>query len=273
MSLMPLSSRPDYLQGTAGMLIVAAAVFVLVAGIGAAASLWGDPPAATSSRNAASSLPARSGVDGDLARLKDYTRSIEAKEPVSKVAAGDLLPDVNTMIERLAARLEGAPQDIKGWQMLGWSYLNTGQYQQAASAYARAAALDPSSAEIKRSYEEAKAKASGGGNSETVSPSHSDAVGKAADGSTVETATKFEAGPPHESNAAIRSMVDGLANRLEKSPRDAEGWTRLMRSRVVLGERDVAVTAFRKALEVFNDDAAVSDRIKAAAIALGLKAE
>ena len=78
--------------------------------------------------------------------------------------------------------------------------------------------------------------------------------------------------PPGEHDA-IRSMVDGLAARLESSPRDVEGWTRLMRSRVVLGERDVAATAFRKALEVFKDDAAATGRISATAIELGLKAE
>ena len=60
-------------------------------------------------------------------------------------------------------------------------------------------------------------------------------------------------------------MVDGLADRLERSPRDVEGWTRLMRSRVVLGEREVAATAFRKALDVFKDDTAASAKITAAA--------
>jgi cytochrome c-type biogenesis protein CcmH len=79
--------------------------------------------------------------------------------------------------------------------------------------------------------------------------------------------------PPREHDAAIRSMVDGLADRLESSPRDVEGWTLLMRSRVVLGEREVAATTFRKALEVFKDDRAASDKIRAAAIGLGLKAE
>ena len=68
-------------------------------------------------------------------------------------------------------------------------------------------------------------------------------------------------------------MVDGLASRLESSPHDVDGWARLMRSRVVLGEREVAATAFRKALEVFKDDQAASGKITAAAIALGLKAE
>ena len=193
---------------------------------------------------------------------------METEEPASKAAAGKPLPDVNTMIERLAARLETAPDDIKGWRMLGWSYFNTGHYEQAAAAYAKAVELDPNSAELKLSYEEAKAKASG-----TASSLQTEAAGNGGDDLHVAKGAKSEAMPPHESDAAIRAMVDGLANRLESSPRDVEGWTRLMRSRVVLGEREVAATAFRKALEVFKDDQAASGRITAAAIELGLKAE
>jgi cytochrome c-type biogenesis protein CcmH len=227
------------------MLIVTAAVFLLVAGIGAVTSYVGDAPEATGSGDS----------DGEmLARLKDYTRSIGTKEPASIAAAGELLPDVDTMTKRLAARLETTPEDIKGWRMLGWSYFNTGRYEQAAAAYARAVGLDPNSAELKISYEEAKAKAAEIDNKKAAS-------------------SLPEATPPREYDAAIRSMVNGLADRLEGSPRDVEGWTRLMRSRVVLGEREVAVTALRKALEVFKDDQAASGKITAAAIELGLKAE
>ena len=198
-----------------------------------------------------------------LARLKDYTRSIGTEEPASTAAAGKLLPDVNTMIERLAARLETAPGDIKGWRMLGWSYFNTGRYEQAATAYARAVELDPNSAELKLAYEEAKAKASG--QQPRPTPSARMVTDKRREDAKRCLRTSDD--------AAIRSMVDGLADRLESSPRDVEGWTRLMRSRVVLGEREVAATAFRKALEVFKDDPAASGKITAAAIELGLKAE
>ena len=208
-----------------------------------------------------------------LARLIDYTRSIETEEPASMAAAGIPLPEVNTMIERLAARLETTPEDIEGWRMLGWSYFHTARYEQAATAYARAVELDPSSAELKLSYEEAKAKASEGDDLETASSLQTEPVAKGGDGLSVEKITKSEAMPPREHDAEIRSMVDGLADRLESSPRDVEGWTLLMRSRVVLGEREVAATAFRKALEVFKDDSAASGKITAAAIELGLKAE
>jgi cytochrome c-type biogenesis protein CcmH len=254
-------------------LILAAAVFLLVAGIGAVASYVG-PPKATGSGDTISLSLSRSGSDGEmLARLTDYTRSIGTEEPASMAASDKLLPDVNTMIERLAARLETTPKDIDGWRMLGWSYFQTARYEQAAAAYARAVYLDPSSAELKLSYEEAKAKASQSDDFETASSLQTEAVGKGGDGLSVEKITKTEAMLPRERDAAIRSMVDGLADRLESSPRDVEGWTLLMRSRVVLGERQVAATAFRKALEVFKDDSAASGKITTAAIELGLKAE
>jgi cytochrome c-type biogenesis protein CcmH len=146
--------------------------------------------------------------------------------------------------------------------MLGWSYFHTGRYKEAASALAKAVELDPGSAELKLAYEEAKAKASG-----TTSGV---AKGNDAPGGEKKTTSEATAPPEHD---AIRAMVDGLAARLESSPRDVEGWMRLMRSRVVLGEVEVAARAFHKALEIFKDDASASGKISAAASELGLKAE
>jgi cytochrome c-type biogenesis protein CcmH len=258
------------LQSTPQMLFVAAAVFLLVSGIGAAISYVGSTPEATRSGETISF----SGPDGEmLTRLTDYARSIGTEQPSSLTAAGELLPDVNAMIERLAARLETTPQDIKGWRMLGWSYFHTARYEQAATAFGRALELDPGSAELKLSYEEAKAKASESDNLEIASSLQTGAIDKIGDGLSVEKVTTPEAMPARERDAAIRSMVDGLAHRLESSPRDVDGWIHLMRSRVVLGEREVAATAFRKALEVFVDDQAASGTIMAAASELGLKAE
>jgi tetratricopeptide (TPR) repeat protein len=269
MSLMPRAASRDYFRGATGTLIVGVAVFILIAGIGAAISFW--TPAATSSGSAASSSHSRSGSDGDVARLENYTRSITTEKPAS--AAGELLPDVNTMIDRLAARLKAAPEDGKGWKMLGWSYFNTGRYEEAAAAYAKAVELDPSSAEVKRLHEEAKAKASGSGPSETTSASQAVATAANSEDPHGGQPAKSEARPSFQRDPAIRSMVDGLAARLERDPRDAEGWARLMRSRIVLGERDVAVTAYRKALDVFKGDADATGKITAAANELGLKAE
>ena len=185
------------LRGTAGTLIVAAAGFLLVVGIGVATSYVGVPPEATGSGDTISSSPSRSGSNGEmLARLTDYTRSIGTEESASMAAAGKLLPDVNTMIERLAARLVTTPGDIEGWRMLGWSYFRTARYEQAATAYARAVELDPSSAELKLSYEDAKAKAAESGNSEIASSLQNEAVGTNANAPSVEKLTQSESVPP-----------------------------------------------------------------------------
>lgn len=79
-----------------------------------------------------------------------------------------------------------------------------------------------------------------------------------------------EAMPPADRTAMIRGMVDGLASRLERSPRDADGWIRLIRSRVVLGEGDLARQALARGLAAFADDAPERGRIATAAQDLGV---
>jgi cytochrome c-type biogenesis protein CcmH/NrfG len=267
MTASPNHDRP------AGAWIVAAAIFLLVAGIGTALSYMSDAPETRREGDTLSLLLSRSESNDEmLQRLTDYAGSPETGDHASVAPADKMLPDVNTMIERLANRLKTSPNDIEGWRMLGWSYFQTGRYQQAVTAYARAVELDPSSAEFKRAYEDAKAKAAESSNIETASSLPTETAGKGEDLRVDKVATS-EATPPSEREAAIRSMVEDLASRLESSPRDVEGWTLLMRSRVVLGEKEVAATAFRKALEVFKDDTAASGRIAAAATELGLKAE
>jgi cytochrome c-type biogenesis protein CcmH len=97
-----------------------------------------------------------------------------------------------------------------------------------------------------------------------------------------ESGTPIEKGPnaqdlqsakamsPADRSAMIRDMVDGLARRLEQSPRDADGWIKLIRSRIVLGEIEQARRAFSRSIEVFTDEPQQRDRIVAAARQLGL---
>ena len=80
-----------------------------------------------------------------------------------------------------------------------------------------------------------------------------------------------EAMAPADRTAMIRGMVDGLASRLERSPRDADGWIRLIRSRIVLGEDDLAKQALERGLAAFADDAQERERIAAAARELAVR--
>jgi cytochrome c-type biogenesis protein CcmH len=66
------------------------------------------------------------------------------------------------MIAELEAKMRQNPNDPQGWQMLGWSYMSTGRYSDAAGAYGRAASLDPSNADYKSAQGEALVKAGDG---------------------------------------------------------------------------------------------------------------
>lgn len=68
----------------------------------------------------------------------------------------------------------------------------------------------------------------------------------------------------------ISGMVEGLERRLAQDPRDAEGWVRLMRSRMVLGEYDRARAALQQGLTAFRDDRATQQRLRAAASELNV---
>ena len=61
---------------------------------------------------------------------------------------------------------------------------------------------------------------------------------------------------PDERMEMIRSMVEGLAARLEENPHDPQGWLRLARSYTVLGEAEEALATLRRAVELAPDDLA-----------------
>jgi cytochrome c-type biogenesis protein CcmH len=288
--------------------------------------------------------------DAEVARLEAYAQGLA---PPSANDGQDKqgLPDVETMIERLAARLETAPADVEGWRMLGWSYANVQQPAKAADAYARAVKLQPRSAELRLAYAEALvATASGTVTADavvqlertlTLEPGHAEAryfltlakaqsgkkqdalsewrslqtqikaqnlddepwvadlrqrvqalaaeLGEEASGAIgghasmpkmpsrgslsqplPEILQRIQTLPSDRRQGLIRSMVDGLENRLRSEPKDEEGWLRLIRSRVVLGEPEPAHEALKHALAIFGDDEQARMRILAGAKQLGV---
>lgn len=104
-------------------------------------------------------------ADQALTDLRAYANNIDAESgPSATSPAGanaTQLPDVDTMIGKLVARLQKQPDDVKGWKMLGWSYLNTGMPKEAAKAYETALKLDPDDIEIKKALETANSAEAG----------------------------------------------------------------------------------------------------------------
>jgi len=76
----------------------------------------------------------------------------------------------------------------------------------------------------------------------------------ALDQQTMQDASNMSAG---DQQAMIRSMVDGLEQKLAANPDNLDGWLRLIRARAVLGDTDKAKAAYKKALEQYsgNQDA------------------
>jgi cytochrome c-type biogenesis protein CcmH len=89
-------------------------------------------------------------------------------------------------------------------------------------------------------------------------------------GPTPEQMTAARSIPPGQQDQMVRAMVDGLAARLRANPRDADGWIRLMRSRMVLHDPAAAGEALRAALAAFQGDAATQRRLRSAARELGV---
>ncbi len=60
------------------------------------------------------------------------------------ISSGSGPPDIEEMVASLAARLEGSPDDVNGWKMLGRSYTTMQNFDGAVLAYERAVALEQS---------------------------------------------------------------------------------------------------------------------------------
>ena len=76
--------------------------------------------------------------------------------------------------------------------------------------------------------------------------------------------------PPEQQSEMVKGMVDRLANRLRQNPKDADGWMRLMRSRMVLGEVEAAREAHKSGLAAFEQDSAARAKLDRAARELGI---
>lgn len=139
--------------------LVIVATGLSVFSIGSVVSQFGKRETAAGVSSPIATDP-HAGQDGALSSsLAHYVQKADADKAAAGTGGGQPLPDVNTMIDRLAARLRMEPGDTNGWRMLGWSYFHTERYGEAASAYAKALELDPQSTDLRNAYSTAKAKA------------------------------------------------------------------------------------------------------------------
>jgi cytochrome c-type biogenesis protein CcmH len=80
-------------------------------------------------------------------------------------------------------------------------------------------------------------------------------VGAAPPGPTTEDVAAAEQMTPQDRLAMVRGMVERLADRLKQDGSDVDGWLRLVRAYMVLGERERALSAVADARKALGHDA------------------
>lgn len=141
--------------------------------------------------------------------------------------------DFQTLLPRFEARLAENPEDATGWHLYGRTLMLAGDVPAGLRAYERALELTDTPG-LRKEYEAAKTYASKIG----PVPSQDDIAA-------------MQALSVQDRRATIEGMVESLRSRLDEDPTDKEGWTRLLRSRKVLGQTEKAnadMEALRKTL-------------------------
>lgn len=177
-------------------------------------------------------------------------------EALMQGANGRVTPEARTVFAR-AAELDPSATGARFFLALGLSQERL--YQEAVPAWESLLADSPADAPWRPVAEQALAEA----RQAPVAPR----------GPTAEDVAAVEAMSGEDRELLIQSMVGGLAERLEQSPDDIEGWRRLIRAYTVLGQDGDARDALEQAREVFADAPDESGSLAALAAELGLEEE
>jgi cytochrome c-type biogenesis protein CcmH len=136
---------------------------------------------------------------------------------------------IQSMVQRLADRLQANPDDPEGWRKLARAYQVMGLADKANEATKQA--------------EAAETRVAGGAKAPTT------ATGPAPDAPNSAAGQAIQQMSPEEQAEIIHSMVDKLAAKLNANPDDPDGWRKLARAYQVLGENDKAKNALDRAAQ------------------------
>jgi cytochrome c-type biogenesis protein CcmH len=164
-------------------------------------------------------------------------RRADLGEVLIAAAGGVVTMDAKTEFERAAAL---NADDAKANYFLGLAAEQDGRKAEAASIWRAMLAKAPADAPWRPLVMAALARVGGAPGAPALSD---DTIAAAKD--MTET----------DRSAMIRGMVDRLASRLKQNGDDVEGWLRLVRAYMVMGDRDKAKTALGEARQAVANDA------------------
>jgi len=171
-----------------------------------------------------------SGVPGVGAMAQ---QSAEAPAAAPAMGGAPSASDVDTAIGKLAARLKANPDDVKGWAMLGWSYLGTNKFAEAAEAYRKAAALEPKNAQIKSGLSQALIKAADG----KVTPEALGVIDEVLAIDPKEPGARFDKGLAKLQGGDAKAAIDDWIAEIKDAGPD-DKWPGELRQRIIETARD-----------------------------------
>ncbi|WP_293676479.1 c-type cytochrome biogenesis protein CcmI [uncultured Phenylobacterium sp.] len=140
-----------------------------------------------------------------------------AQAPGAPGANGAPHADADSVIAQLETQMQQNPGNAEGWRMLGWSYLQTGRNAEAAVAYGRAAALDPTNADYLSAQGEATVLASEG----TVTPVAQDVFRKALAADPADPRARYYLGVARDQAGDHEGAINDWVALLKSAPPDA----------------------------------------------------
>jgi cytochrome c-type biogenesis protein CcmH len=167
---------------------------------------------------------------------------------------------IQNMVARLADRVKTSGSDPEGWIMLTRSYVALGEMEKAVSTIQDARTALANSVPDLKLFNEA------------LRRFKIDEIGNMASAALMPSPVKSisPAQANDQPDEMIRAMVTRLADRLKKDGSDFEGWLQLLRSYVVLGEREKAMSAANDARQAIGNDVEKRRRLDDFARSLGL---
>ncbi|WP_158669983.1 tetratricopeptide repeat protein, partial [Bradyrhizobium guangdongense] len=163
-------------------------------------------------------------------------RRSDLGEAISAAAGGVVTAEAKTEFERAHAL---NADDPKANYFLGLAAEQDGRKGDAATMWRALLAKAPADAPWRALVQSSLARVGGG-----TMPALSD--------ETIAASKDIAEG---DRNAMVRGMVDRLATRLKQNGDDVEGWLRLVRAYLVMGERDKAMGASADARQAVAGDA------------------
>jgi cytochrome c-type biogenesis protein CcmH len=180
-------------------------------------------------------------------------RRADLGEAIAAAAGGVVTAEAKTEFER-AHGLNA--DDPKANYFLGLAAEQDGRKDDAANIWRSLLAKAPADAPWRPLVQTSLARVGGGG---ATMPALSD--------ETIAASKDMNEG---DRNAMVRGMVERLATRLKQNGDDVEGWLRLVRAYLVMGDRDRAMGASTDARQAVANDAARLRQLNEGLKTLGL---